>query len=74
VSGYSSEESAMKIGISEQALLQHLVDIFEKLKVSNHLELVLFAHYHNLIDAVPISPSGQTTDLELEIQTDFPGV
>jgi DNA-binding CsgD family transcriptional regulator len=59
ITGYSAEESAAKIGISEQALAQHLVDIFEKLKVSNHLELMLFAHYYNLIDAVHTSHPAQ---------------
>jgi DNA-binding CsgD family transcriptional regulator len=49
----------MRIGISELALLQHLVDIFEKLKVSNHLELVLFAHYYRLIDPAQTSRPAQ---------------
>ena len=71
VSGYSSEESAIRIGISEQAFSQKLVAIFEKLNVSNCFELVLFAHYYDLID---VSPSGQTNDPRPEIQTGLPGI
>lgn len=59
VSGYSSEESAAKIGITELALSQHLVDIFAKLRVSNHLELMLFAHYYDLIDPIHHSSAAE---------------
>jgi len=52
VAGYSSEESAEIIGVSEPALRLHLLGIYDKLKVSNRLELVLFSSYHHLIDAV----------------------
>ena len=58
VAGYTSEESTQRLGISEQALRWHLVNIYDKLKVSNHLELVLFAIYHQLIDAVQMPPPG----------------
>ena len=57
--GYTSGESTRRLGISAQALRQHLMDIFDKLQVSNHLELVLFAIYHQLIDVVPTSPPGR---------------
>jgi DNA-binding CsgD family transcriptional regulator len=50
VAGYSSEESAKSIGISEHAFHLHLTSICEKLRVSNQLELVLFVIYHHLVE------------------------
>ena len=50
VAGYSSEEIAKRIGISEPAMRRHFTNICEKLQVSDQLELVLFAIYHQLID------------------------
>jgi DNA-binding CsgD family transcriptional regulator len=50
VAGYSSSESAKIIGISEPAIRLHLTGICEKVRVSNQLELILFALYHQLID------------------------
>jgi DNA-binding CsgD family transcriptional regulator len=51
VAGYTNEESTQSLNISEQALRQHIENIYDKLRVSNHLELVLFAIYHHIIDA-----------------------
>ena len=59
VAGYTSKESAQRLGISEQALQQHLGSIHDKLKVSNHFELALFALYHQLIDTAQTRPPGQ---------------
>ena len=56
VAGYSSEESTRRLGISESALRQHLMNIFGKLQVSDRLELVLFALYHRLTEDVQWSP------------------
>jgi DNA-binding CsgD family transcriptional regulator len=50
VAGYSSQESAKRVGISEPALKRHLSKICDKLRVSNPLELILFALHHRLID------------------------
>ena len=46
----SSEETAKRIGISGPALGLHLKSIYDKLRVSNQFELILFAVYHRLID------------------------
>jgi len=51
VSGYTNKDLAQKCGISEQTVKHHLTNIFDKLGVSNRLELVLFAIDHRLIDA-----------------------
>ena len=56
VAGYSSEESAKRIGISEPAFRLHLTSICDKLRVPNQFELILFALYHQLIDTYEISP------------------
>jgi DNA-binding CsgD family transcriptional regulator len=49
--GYSSQESAKRVGISEPALKRHLSRICDKLHVSSPLELTLFALCHRLIVA-----------------------
>jgi len=50
VDGYSTEETAERIGINEPALGVQLTSIYQKLHVSNQFELILFAVYHQLID------------------------
>jgi DNA-binding CsgD family transcriptional regulator len=50
VAGYSSQESAKRVGISEPALKGHLSRICDKLGVSNPFELILFALHCQLID------------------------
>ncbi|MGD0226255.1 MAG: LuxR C-terminal-related transcriptional regulator [Terriglobia bacterium] len=56
VAGYSSEESAKRIGISEPAFRLHLTSVCEKLHVSNQFELVLSAIYYQLIDSHEVPP------------------
>jgi DNA-binding CsgD family transcriptional regulator len=73
VAGFSSEEAMQSLGISGQALRQHLVNIFDKLKVSNRLELVLFALYHRLTGPFPLSPSRQRSAPRTKTQTHLPG-
>jgi DNA-binding CsgD family transcriptional regulator len=50
VDGYSIEETAKRIGMSEPALGVQLTSIYRKLRVSNQFELILFAVYHQLVD------------------------
>lgn len=50
VAGYSSQESAKRVGISEPALKRRLSRICDKLRVANPLELILFALHRQLID------------------------
>jgi len=49
VAGHTREESAQRLGISEPALRRHLVSIYDKLEVSNRLELILSALHHQLV-------------------------
>jgi len=49
VAGYTNKDLARQLGISEHTAKHHLTNIFDKLGVSNRLELVLFAIDHHLI-------------------------
>ncbi|MBZ5546066.1 MAG: response regulator transcription factor [Acidobacteriia bacterium] len=48
VAGYTNKDIAQKFSISEQTVKHHLTNIFDKLGVSNRLELALFAVNHQL--------------------------
>jgi two-component system nitrate/nitrite response regulator NarL len=50
VSGFTNRDIAGKYSISEQTVKHHLRNIFDKLGVSNRLELALFAINHGLVD------------------------
>lgn len=50
VSGLANRDIAQKFAISEQTVKHHLTSIFDKLGVSNRLELALFAVNHHLTD------------------------
>jgi len=49
VSGFTNREIAEKFSISEQTVKHHLRNIFDKLGVSNRLELALFAINHGIV-------------------------
>ena len=49
VGGYTNRDIAHKFSLSEQTVKHHLTNIFDKLGVSNRLELALFAVNHNLV-------------------------
>jgi len=46
--GFSNNEIALRFSISEKTVKHHLTNIFDKLGVSNRLELALFALHHKL--------------------------
>jgi DNA-binding NarL/FixJ family response regulator len=48
VDGASNKDIAAAFGLSEQTVKNHLSNIFDKLGVSNRLELALFAVHHRL--------------------------
>ena len=49
VAGYTNKDLARELGISENTAKHHLTNIFDKLGVSNRLELVLYAVDHELV-------------------------
>ena len=49
VAGYTNKDIAQKFVISEDTVKRHLTNIFDKLGVSNRLELALFALKHHLV-------------------------
>ena len=48
--GFKNKEMAERMFISEQTVKNHLHNIFDKLGVSDRLELALYAIHHRLID------------------------
>jgi two-component system nitrate/nitrite response regulator NarL len=50
--GFKNKEMAERMFISEQTVKNHLHNIFDKLGVSDRLELALYAIHHNLHDQV----------------------
>jgi two-component system, NarL family, nitrate/nitrite response regulator NarL len=48
--GYRNKEVGEKLFISEQTVKNHLHNIFDKLGVSDRLELALYAIHHRMID------------------------
>ncbi|GEM_PF-6025926 len=48
VTGYSNKDIAQELDLSEQATQRQLFKIFDKLGVSNRMELALYAVSHNI--------------------------
>jgi len=53
VGGFTNRDVAQKFSISEDTVKHHLTNIFDKLGVSNRLELALFAVHHHLVGDSP---------------------
>ena len=49
VAGYTNKEIAARLGTSQNTAKHHLSSIFDKLGVSNRLELALFTHSHRIL-------------------------
>ena len=49
VNGYTNKDIAHRFSLSQQTVKHHLTNIFDKLGVSNRLELALFAVNHDLV-------------------------
>jgi DNA-binding NarL/FixJ family response regulator len=58
VGGYTNRDVAQKFSISEDTVKHHLTNIFDKLGVSNRLELALFAVHHRLVEGHAGSTGG----------------
>ncbi len=48
--GYSNREIAQKLCLSDQTVKHHITNIFDKVGMSNRVELSLFAISHQLVD------------------------
>ena len=48
LSGHTNKDIAQEFSISKETVKSHLSNIFDKLGVSNRLELALFAIHHQL--------------------------
>jgi two-component system, NarL family, nitrate/nitrite response regulator NarL len=63
VEGATNKDISRQLGLSEQTVKNHLSNIFDKVGVSNRLELALFAIHHRLLEQAPDAGSrkkGQT--------------
>jgi DNA-binding CsgD family transcriptional regulator len=60
MAGYSRQQRAKIIGISESTLRRRLLSICDKLDVAGELELVLFALHYQLLDTAEVSPRPAT--------------
>jgi DNA-binding NarL/FixJ family response regulator len=52
VAGYTKKDIAQKLDVSTQTIKYHVANIFDKLAVSDRLQLLLFTLHHRLIDDV----------------------
>jgi DNA-binding NarL/FixJ family response regulator len=59
--GYSNHDIAATFSISEKTVKHHLTNIFDKLGVSNRLELALFALHHNLPAVAPAAATPESS-------------
>jgi DNA-binding NarL/FixJ family response regulator len=50
VNGASNRDISNQFGLSEQTVKNHVSHIFDKVGVSNRLELALFVVHHRLLD------------------------
>lgn len=53
VDGCANKEIAEQCGISEKTVKHHLTNIFDKIGVSNRLQLMIFALHHQLVPLLP---------------------
>jgi two-component system, NarL family, nitrate/nitrite response regulator NarL len=58
VDGAANKDIAAQFGLSEQTVKNHLSHIFDKLGVSNRLELALYAVHHRLLAGTAPWPKG----------------
>lgn len=62
--GFSNGDIARQFSISEKTVKHHLTNIFDKIGVSNRLELALFALHHDLEAPVPTAAPAAATESE----------
>jgi DNA-binding NarL/FixJ family response regulator len=57
IEGATNKDIGKKFGLSEQTVKNHLSNIFDKLGVSNRLELALYTVHHRLLDGLTVDPA-----------------
>ena len=72
--GMRNKEIAYQIGTTEQVIKNYLRKVYDKLGVSDRLELALYCLHHQLLksylqepDALPVPPSSQVTPLRAKM-------
>lgn len=69
LAGYGNKEIAERLSISRETAKHHLSNIFDKLGVSNRLELALFASHHRLSDDLSALPARQNRSGSVKVGT-----
>lgn len=66
IEGATNKDIALSFGVGEQTIKNHLSSIFDKLGVSNRLELVLYVVHHRQLGGVRASdaPTSNRTDVK----------
>jgi DNA-binding NarL/FixJ family response regulator len=57
--GATNRDISTQLGLSEQTVKNHLSHIFDKVGVSNRLELALFAIHHRVLDGLALDPAAK---------------
>jgi DNA-binding NarL/FixJ family response regulator len=72
--GMRNKEIAYQIGTTEQVIKNYLRKVYDKLGVSDRLELALYCLHHQLLksymqepDAIPMPPASQSTPLRAKM-------
>ena len=75
VAGAPNKDIATEFGITEQTVKNHLLHIFDKLGVSNRLELALYAVHHQLLAgrAAAVDAAAGTDDKAVPTRKKAPG-
>jgi two-component system, NarL family, nitrate/nitrite response regulator NarL len=60
--GATNEDIARQLGLHTQTVKNHLTHLFDKLGVSNRLELALFAINHRMVDRTEMGNGGNDAD------------
>ena len=57
--GMKNKEIAIRVGTTEQVVKNYLRKVYDKLGVSDRLELALYCVHHQLLEGVPLKRNGQ---------------
>jgi two-component system, NarL family, response regulator DegU len=66
--GIGNRDVAFQLGVKENTIKKSLLRIYDKLGVSNRVELVLYALTHSGTDRSTLSPHDSRTDLDVAVE------